>query len=240
MPITLDHHKHIKIPMARPSRQLGLDMDVIDRIAAIGLIRRFSKKEVVFTAGSPSDRVYYVARGALSLLAPTAPDQQRFIICHVHPGEFVGASAMFGPAFHRRPHTLVADDTTDLIEVTAADLSAAFTGDLAPDASRIMAALAAQTASRFESAARKMSCMAASAVRERILQALQDLCREPSAMTHPLGMQVRISRQDLARLCGCSREMAGRALRLLESDGVLTAKGKTVVLNAEKIDPVPR
>jgi CRP/FNR family cyclic AMP-dependent transcriptional regulator len=43
-------------------------------------------------------------------------------------------------------------------------------------------------------------------------------------------MQIRVSRQELARLVGCSREMAGRVLKSLENDGVLRANGKTVVL----------
>jgi CRP/FNR family cyclic AMP-dependent transcriptional regulator len=39
-----------------------------------------------------------------------------------------------------------------------------------------------------------------------------------------------VSRQDLARLVGCSREMAGRVLKNLEDEGVLRATGKTVVM----------
>jgi DNA-binding IclR family transcriptional regulator len=43
-------------------------------------------------------------------------------------------------------------------------------------------------------------------------------------------MQIRVSRQELARLVGCSREMAGRVLRTLEEQGTLRARGKTVVM----------
>jgi GNAT superfamily N-acetyltransferase len=44
-------------------------------------------------------------------------------------------------------------------------------------------------------------------------------------MTHPQGTQLRISRQELSRLVGCSREMAGRVLKKLEADGTLHAHG---------------
>ena len=37
-------------------------------------------------------------------------------------------------------------------------------------------------------------------------------------------------RQELARLVGCSREMAGRVLKKLQEDGKLHARGKTVVV----------
>jgi len=43
-------------------------------------------------------------------------------------------------------------------------------------------------------------------------------------------MQIRVTRQELGRIVGCSREMAGRVLKNLETDGLLTAKGKTVVV----------
>ena len=49
-------------------------------------------------------------------------------------------------------------------------------------------------------------------------------------MSHPQGTQLRISRQELSRIVGCSREMAGRVLKKLEEDGKLHARGKTIVL----------
>jgi CRP/FNR family transcriptional regulator, cyclic AMP receptor protein len=57
-----------------------------------------------------------------------------------------------------------------------------------------------------------------------------DLCNEPDAMTHPEGMQIKVSRQELSRLVGCSREMAGRVLKVLEDQGLLRATGKTIVV----------
>ncbi len=53
---------------------------------------------------------------------------------------------------------------------------------------------------------------------------------EPDAMTHPEGMQIKVSRQELSRLVGCSREMAGRVLKVLEDQGLLRATGKTIVV----------
>ena len=52
-------------------------------------------------------------------------------------------------------------------------------------------------------------------------------------MTHPDGMQIRITRQELGKIVGCSREMAGRVLKMLEGDGFITVAGKTIVLLRE-------
>lgn len=49
-------------------------------------------------------------------------------------------------------------------------------------------------------------------------------------MSHPDGTQIKVSRQELARIVGCSREMAGRVLKQLQEQNVLTARGKTIVV----------
>ncbi|MEM7284010.1 MAG: helix-turn-helix domain-containing protein, partial [Pseudomonadota bacterium] len=90
--------------------------------------------------------------------------------------------------------------------------------------------LATQLATRLDRTNRKLSDLAFVDVTGRIAHALIDLCNEPDAMTHPQGMQIKVSRQELSRLVGCSREMAGRVLKVLESQGLVSAKGKTIVV----------
>jgi CRP/FNR family transcriptional regulator, cyclic AMP receptor protein len=63
---------------------------------------------------------------------------------------------------------------------------------------------------------------------------LIDLCEEPDAMTHPRGTQIRISRQEISRIVGCSREMVGRVLKQLEIDGKITVTGKTIVIFGDR------
>jgi CRP/FNR family cyclic AMP-dependent transcriptional regulator len=46
-------------------------------------------------------------------------------------------------------------------------------------------------------------------------------------------MQIRVTRQELGKLVGCSREMAGRVLKMLEGDGYITVAGKTIVVLRE-------
>jgi len=49
-------------------------------------------------------------------------------------------------------------------------------------------------------------------------------------MTHPDGMQIKITRQEIGRIVGCSREMVGRVLKTLEDQGLVQVKGKTMVV----------
>jgi CRP/FNR family transcriptional regulator, cyclic AMP receptor protein len=91
--------------------------------------------------------------------------------------------------------------------------------------------LATQLATRLERTNRKLGDLAFVDVTGRIAHAIMDLCSEPDAMTHPDGMQIKVSRQELSRLVGCSREMAGRVLKVLEEQGLLRARGKTIVVH---------
>ncbi|WP_439102061.1 helix-turn-helix domain-containing protein, partial [Congregibacter sp.] len=45
-------------------------------------------------------------------------------------------------------------------------------------------------------------------------------------------MQIKITRQELGKIAGCSREMAGRVLKTLEQEGLVNVSGKTIVVYA--------
>jgi len=64
----------------------------------------------------------------------------------------------------------------------------------------------------------------------RVARTLLDLCKEPDAMTHPDGMQIKITRQEIGRIVGCSREMVGRVLKDLEERELVSVTGKTMVV----------
>jgi CRP/FNR family cyclic AMP-dependent transcriptional regulator len=43
-------------------------------------------------------------------------------------------------------------------------------------------------------------------------------------------MQIRVTRQEIGRIVGCSREMVGRVLKTLEEQKLISVKGKTMVV----------
>jgi len=64
----------------------------------------------------------------------------------------------------------------------------------------------------------------------RVARTLLELTKQPDAMTHPDGMQIKITRQEIGRIVGCSREMVGRVLKTLVDQGLVSVKGKTMVV----------
>ena len=96
-----------------------------------------------------------------------------------------------------------------------------------------------ELATRLDRTNRKLGDLAFVDVTGRVAHAIMDLCNEPDAMTHPDGMQIKVSRQELSRLVGCSREMAGRVLKVLEEQGLVTASGKTIVVYGARPNRTP-
>jgi CRP/FNR family cyclic AMP-dependent transcriptional regulator len=64
----------------------------------------------------------------------------------------------------------------------------------------------------------------------RIAKTLLDLCHEPTALSHPEGTQIHISRQEIGRLVSCSRETVGRVLKQMTIDGMIEVKGMDIVV----------
>ena len=102
--------------------------------------------------------------------------------------------------------------------------------EIKDDFPEVLYAIGCQMADRLTSATKKMHDLAFVDTRGRIINALHDLCEQPDAMTHPDGMQVKVSRQELARIVGCSREVAGRMLKILEEEGLVQVSGHTMVV----------
>jgi len=60
---------------------------------------------------------------------------------------------------------------------------------------------------------------------QRCYKSLVELTRLPDALTHPRGMQISVTRIELAQMTGCNRESAGRVLRILNDKGLIEANG---------------
>ena len=85
-------------------------------------------------------------------------------------------------------------------------------------------------AQRLGDTTRKVGGLAFFDVTGRVARCLLELCKQPDAMTHPDGMQIKVTRQEIGRIVGCSREMVGRVLKDLEERNLVHVKGKTMVV----------
>ena len=219
-------------PISNPARiaasPLTPDAATIDRFLAHCHRRRYPARADVFRPGDPAGTLYYVVSGSVSIITEEDDDRE-LVLGYFGTGEFVGEMGLFIES-DRREVILRTRTQCELAEISYERLHQLFATTLVADAPRLLYSIGSQLSRRLLETSRKASRLAFLDVTDRILRTLHDLAREPAAMSHPQGTQLRVSRQELARLVGCSREMAGRVLKKQQADGVLHARGKTLVL----------
>ncbi|WP_240095675.1 cAMP-activated global transcriptional regulator CRP [Thermomonas flagellata] len=216
-----------KPQLARLATPLGADAATIERFIAHCHRRKYPARTDVFRPGDPAGTLYYIISGSVSIIA-TEDDGRELVLGYIGAGEFVGEMGLFVET-EQRGVALRTRTACELAEIGYDRLQALLLAQ-ASDASRLLYSIGAQISQRLLDTSRKAGRLAFLDVTDRIYRTLFDLAREPEALSHPQGTQLRVSRQELARLVGCSREMAGRVLKKLQADGKLHARGKTVVL----------
>lgn len=115
-------------------------------------------------------------------------------------------------------------------ECELAELSYSNFSDYTKIHPEILYTIGEQMSHRLRNTTKKIADLSFLDVTGRIASTLLELIKEPDAMTHPEGMQIKITRQELGRIVSCSREMAGRVLKDLEERGLIEVHGKTIVV----------
>jgi CRP/FNR family cyclic AMP-dependent transcriptional regulator len=185
--------------------------------------RHYPARTTIIHAGDHSDSLYYIIDGSVSVLIED-DDGHEMVLAYLNKGDFFGEMGLFD-AETKRSAWVVARTKCEVAECHYNQFI-----QMANDDPEILFQLTGQMASRLRSTSRKVGDLAFLDVTGRVARTLLDLCKQPDAMTHPDGMQIRITRQEIARIVGCSREMVGRVLKDMEESGHITSRGKTIVV----------
>jgi CRP/FNR family cyclic AMP-dependent transcriptional regulator len=197
------------------------DIPAINRFLSYCRIRTVPSKTVLIHAGDVPDVLYYVIKGSVEVLIEDEEGNE-MVLAYLNKGQFFGEMGLFNEQPQRSAWVRT---QCELAEMTYPRFR-----QIAAESPTLLFELATQLASRLDRTNKKLGDLAFVDVTGRVAHAIMDLCNEPDAMTHPEGTQIKVSRQELSRLVGCSREMAGRVLKVLEEQGLLTARGKTMVV----------
>jgi CRP/FNR family cyclic AMP-dependent transcriptional regulator len=199
------------------------DVPAINKFLGLCRVRTVPQKTVVIHAGDLPDILYYVVECSVEVMIEDE-DGNEMVLSYLNKGQFFGEMGLF----YEQPTRSAWVRTRTECEL--AEMTYPRFRQVANESPGLLFELATQLASRLERTNKKLGDLAFVDVTGRIAHAIMDLCNEPDALTHPDGMQIKVSRQELSRLVGCSREMAGRVLKVLEEQGLLHAKGKTIVV----------
>jgi CRP/FNR family cyclic AMP-dependent transcriptional regulator len=186
--------------------------------------RKHSAKSMLLNAGDKSAHLFYIVSGSVTV-AVEDDEGREIIIAYLNEGDFFGEMGLFDDDSDERSAGVRTKTNCEIAEISYAKFH-----EIRVTHPGFMFALCAQMAHRLRNTTRKVSDLAFLDVTGRVAGALLDLTREPDAMTHPDGMQIKVTRQEIGRIVGCSREMVGRVLKTLESQGLVSVSGKTMVV----------
>ncbi len=185
--------------------------------------KNYPAKSTLIRQGDPSHELFYVVKGSVTVMLED-DEGHELVLAYLNPGDFFGEIGLFNEHVNRSA-LVRAKTQCDIAQISYDKLKSI--PAVFPD---LLFAIASQLATRLRRMNRKVGDLAFMDVSGRVARSLLDLCKEPDAMTHPDGMQIRITRQELGRIVGCSREMVGRVLKNLEEQHLLSVSGKTIVV----------
>jgi len=185
--------------------------------------RRYPAKSAIVRQGDPAGDLFYIVSGSVTVLLEDDKGHE-IVLAYLNPGEFFGEIGLFS-GDESRSALVRARTDCDIAQIGYSRLRAL--SDLYP---QLLELMTAQIARRLRATNRKLGDLAFMDVYGRVARTLLDLCEQPDAVSHPGGTQVRVTRQELARLVGCSREMVGKVLREMEDQEQVLVTGRNIVL----------
>lgn len=191
-------------------------------------VRQLRTKQVIVRPGDAADKLYYIIEGSATISMANESGND-IILGYLNDGDFIGETGLFmqhGP----RQVTVRTRTAAVVAEISYSKLLELAKGKLKEQFAAILFAVGSHISKRLLQTTRKVEHLAFMDAAQRIANTLVDLCKQPDALTHPDGMQIKVSRTELGQLVGCSREMVGRVLKNMEVEGRITAKGKTIVI----------
>ena len=195
----------------------------VERFLAHGNRRRYPAKTTIIYAGDRADMLHYVVKGTVCVLIEDKKDSKEMIVAYLNPGEFFGEMGLFEDGL--RSAWIRAKTDCEISEISYAKFT-----DLYRQHPQFLLSLTKQIAGRLRKTTQSASNLAFLDVTARLARALTDLSNQPTAISHPNGRQIKITRQELSKIVVCSREMIGRVLKELELSGFVTVSGKTIVV----------
>ncbi|WP_413783214.1 cAMP-activated global transcriptional regulator CRP [Endozoicomonas montiporae] len=196
----------------------------IEKLLSVGKRKNYKPKSTILCAGEASTAIYYIIKGTVSVVIEDN-DGREMIVTYLNPGQYFGEMGLFDDSQAPRSAWIKARSACEVAEVSFDQFH-----ELIREDPELLLSLSGQLVNRLKETTRKVGDLAFLDVSGRVARTLLELCKQPDAMTHPDGMQIKITRQEIGRIVGCSREMVGRVLKDLESKGLISVKGKTMVV----------
>ena len=196
-----------------------------DAVAAAVVKRRFKRGEAIVEQGKQSNALSIILTGRARVIA-TDPRGREVILATMRPGDYVGEMSLID----NEPHsaTVMAEIQTDALILGRLEFARCL-----PENSSMAYAVMKGLVQRLRQADRKIESLALMDVYGRVARALLEFSSEDSEGNAVI--RDKVSRQDLAKMVGASREMVSRVMKDLEERGFIETRPDGSVLVKEHL-----
>ncbi|MDN3543410.1 MAG: Crp/Fnr family transcriptional regulator [Roseateles asaccharophilus] len=197
-----------------------LTTDQAQSVADSVVKRRFKRGELIVEQGTKSNALFILLNGRARVL--TADNRGREVILAVlQPGDYVGEMSLID----NEPHsaTVRAEVQTDMLVLGRQEFARCL-----PESSSMAYGILRGLVARLRNADRQIESLALLDVYGRVARTLLDMAEDEKGLKIIRG---KVSRQDMAKVVGASREMVSRVMKDLEDKGVIeTLENGSVVI----------
>ncbi|KAF7599651.1 MAG: hypothetical protein CGU28_05030 [Candidatus Dactylopiibacterium carminicum] len=197
----------------------GLELDRLEAVAQLATMRRVSRGTVVMRAGEAPDNVYFVLNGSLKVMVSNVEGRE-VILTIIGQGDLFGE--MSGLDAEPRSATVAAIAASDLVVFSQQDFRQLLANNF-DICLRVMSNLAG----RLREADRKIESLALMDVYGRVARLLLELAEDVGGERV---VRKRITKQDIAKMIGASREMVSRVMKDLQLRGLVRERHYGLVL----------
>ena len=186
--------------------------------------RRYRRGEVIVEQGTKSNALYILLTGRARVVTADARGRE-VILAVLQPGDYLGEMSLID----NEPHsaTVRAEVQCDVLVLGRPE----FTRCL-PENSSLSYAIMRGLVSRLRAADRQIESLALLDVYGRVARALLDMSEEGAEYKL---IRNKVSRQDLAKVVGASREMVSRVMKDLEERGFIQTQDNGSVHIMERL-----
>jgi CRP/FNR family cyclic AMP-dependent transcriptional regulator len=198
----------------------SLGEDRLAPIARLASLRGVPRNTTVLHAGDQTDNVYLILVGVMKVLISDEQGREA-ILSMLGPGDLFGEMGVIDD--HPRSATVTTVEPCELIVITKSDFKRCLAENF--DVSLyIMRSLV----HRLRTADRKIESLALMDVYGRVARVLLDMAEaEDGSMV----VKRKVSKQDIAKMIGASREMVSRVMRDLQDRHLITEGNGRIVLH---------
>lgn len=205
-----------------------LTKEQADSLASSVVKKRFKRGDIIVEQGKNSNALFIILNGRARVLMKDRQDRE-VILATLREGDCIGEMSLIDSLAHSA--TVAAEIVTDVLVLDRDN----FMGCLQENNSMAMAVMRGLV-QRLRSADRKIGSLALTGVYARVANALID-----SAETRTdgvLAIKDKVSRQDIAKMVGASREMVSRVMKEFEEQGFIeTLETGSVLIKERRTKP---